>query len=110
MIAVPDFNAAAKWYLENGKLKDVLGLISGGQKNEYDFHKVIFDFVTLRKDLELIGFIDVSQYNYRETSHAHQDDYSQAYCPNKVVKYHYDHIEPFGKLMSLNIEGTKPNV
>jgi len=99
MVAVPDFNAAARWYLENGRLKDVLGLISGGQKNEYDFHKVIFDFATLQEDLESIGFTDVSLYDYRETSHSHQDDYSQAYLP------HMD--KENGTLMSLNITAIK---
>ena len=99
MIAVPDFNAAARWYLENGRLQDILGLISGGQKNEYDFHKVIFDFETLQQDLESIGFTDVALYDCHETSHSHQDDYSQAYLP------HMD--KDHGTLMSLNITATK---
>jgi predicted SAM-dependent methyltransferase len=99
MIAVPDFNAAARWYLKNGRLEDVLGLISGGQKNEYDFHKVIFDFETLRGNLESMGFTDISLYDCHETSHSHQDDYSQAYLP------HMD--KENGTLMSLNITAIK---
>src|SRR6185312_9343795 len=45
-LAVPDFAACAKIYYEEGLLDGltgVVGLICGGQRDEYDFHKMIFD-------------------------------------------------------------------
>jgi predicted SAM-dependent methyltransferase len=43
-LAVPDFSSVVKLY-ENEGLKDglsgLIGLVCGGQRNQYDFHKII---------------------------------------------------------------------
>ena len=98
-VAVPDFSKIATYYLENGKTSDLLGLVMGGQKDEFDFHKMIFDFRSLQDTLFLIGFADVQRWDWREVSHGAFDDYSQAYLP------HMD--KENGLLMSLNIEARK---
>lgn len=101
-VAVPDFAACAKIYYEEG-LKDgltgLIGLICGGQRNPYDFHKMVFDETFLSALLRAAGFHEVRRWDWRLTEHAHIDDYSQAYLP------HMDKEQ--GTLMSLNLEALK---
>lgn len=101
-LAVPDFAACAKLYHEQG-LKDgltgLVGLIVGGQRDQYDFHKMVFDRPLLTRELRAVGFGEVREWNWRETEHAAMDDYSQAYLP------HLD--KAGGTLMSLNLEAVK---
>lgn len=101
-LAVPDFGAAARLYL-GGTLprgiEDVRGLVTGGQRDEYDFHGMIFDAASLSDDLKGIGFSDVRPWDWRTTEHAHVDDYSQAYMP------HMD--KDTGTLVSLNLKAVK---
>lgn len=101
-LAVPDFAACAAIYYEQG-LKDglsgLVGLIVGGQRDEYDYHKMIFDEDYLRGDLLSLGFREVRRWEWRSTEHSDIDDYSQAYLPHL-------HKED-GRLMSLNIEAVK---
>jgi predicted SAM-dependent methyltransferase len=101
-ISVPDFAACAAIYYENGLadgLSGLVGLIIGGQRNEHDFHKMIFDEDFLRHDLFDIGFREVRRWDWRATEHAGIDDYSQAYIP------HMDKED--GRQMSLNLEAVK---
>ena len=98
-ISVPNFDAAVGWYQKNKKIEDIMGLLCGGQRNLYDYHKVVFDFEKLSKTLEDVGFKEVKHYDWRKTSHSHIDDYSQAYLP------HMDKED--GLLMSLNVEAKK---
>lgn len=101
-LAVPDFAACAKIYFEAGfkdGLTGLIGLICGGQKNEFDYHKSIFDEEHLTNLLYDAGFTRVGLWNWRETEHAHIDDYSQAYLPHMNKES--------GQLMSLNIQATK---
>jgi predicted SAM-dependent methyltransferase len=101
-IAVPDFAAVVSLYEQEG-LKDgmsgLVGLICGGQRNQYDFHKTIFDEPYLRFLLAKVGFSRVQRWDWRTTDHATIDDYSQSYIP------HLD--KENGRLMSLNLEATK---
>lgn len=101
-LAVPDFGACAKLYMEdklpNG-IESIRGLFCGGQKDEYDFHHVIFDEARLTADLRAIGFSAVRSWNWRETEHAWMDDYSQCYIPHMA--------KDTGTLVSLNLEGVK---
>jgi len=101
-LAVPDFCACAKIYYEEG-LKDglsgVIGLICGGQRNEYDYHKMIFDERFLTGELLAVGFREVRRWDWRLTEHADIDDYSQSYIPHMDKKH--------GTLMSLNLEAVK---
>lgn len=101
-IAVPDFAAVVALYEQEG-LKDglsgLVGLICGGQRNQYDFHKIIFDEAFLGFVLKKVGFRNIRRWDWRTTEHAHIDDFSQSYIP------HMD--KQNGRLMSLNLEGTK---
>ena len=101
-LSVPDFNACAKIYYERGLedgLSGLMGLICGGQRNEYDYHKMIFDEPILTTALYDIGFNSIRTWDWRNTDHAHIDDYSQSYIP---------HMEKeTGSQMSLNLEADK---
>ncbi len=101
-IAVPDFAAVVEMYEYEG-LKDgrsgLVGLICGGQRDEFDFHKIIFDEPFLTYLLTKAGFHDIHHWDWRNTEHAHIDDFSQAYLP------HMDKLN--GRLMSLNLEAVK---
>lgn len=97
-LAVPNFSAIASRYIQTGNLKEVMGLLYGGQDYDENYHYVTFDFNLLNNDLTSIGFRVVREYNHTKTEHASIDDFSQAYLP---------HLDPNGKLMSLNIEAVK---
>ncbi len=98
-IAVPDFGAVCQRYHETAELGELIGLVCGGQRNEYDYHKMVFDEKLLGARLRDAGFVSVSRYDWKNTEHAWMDDYSQAYLP------HMD--KENGRLMSLNIEAVK---
>lgn len=101
-LAVPDFAACAKIYYERGLedgLSGLIGMICGGQRDEYDFHKMIFDEPFLKTSLIAIGFSSVRHWDWQTTDHAEFDDYSQAYIP------HLD--KENGTHMSLNLEAIK---
>ena len=101
-LAVPDFAACARLYHEQGLrdgLTGLVGLIVGGQRDEYDFHKMVFDEPLLTRELKATGFGEVRRWDWRKTEHAGVDDYSQAYLP------HLD--KERGTLMSLNLEAVK---
>jgi hypothetical protein len=98
-LAVPDFEAVSTRYQRSRQLGELIGLVCGGQRNQYDFHKMVFDEKLLRERLLEVGFASVSRYDWRNTEHAWLDDYSQAYLP---------HMEKqTGQLMSLNLEAVK---
>ncbi len=98
-LAVPDFQAAARFYQRDGDIRHVLGLLMGGQTTRYDYHRVIFDETSLGGLLEDVGFRDIRRYDWRQTEHAWLDDFSQAYLP------HLD--KDAGVLVSLNVEAEK---
>ncbi len=100
-LAVPDFRACAELYVA-GKLgrglEDIMGLLMGGQRDQYDYHKILFDEESLTALLRAVGFAEVRRWDWRETEHAGMDDYSQAYLP------HMDKVN--GRLVSLNLEAV----
>lgn len=98
-LAVPDFGAAAQLYMSASLprgIEDIRGLICGGQRDQYDFHSMIFDEADLTRALNEAGFADVRHWDWRTTEHNWLDDYSQAYIP------HMD--KDNGTLVSLNLE------
>jgi len=101
-IAVPDFAAVVEMYEQEG-LRDgksgLVGLICGGQRDEFDFHKIIFDQPFLTYLLMKAGFREIHHWDWRNTEHARIDDFSQAFLP------HMD--KENGRLMSLNLEAVK---
>jgi len=98
-VAVPDFEAACRYYAEHGDIREVLGLVMGGQTSAHDYHKAIFDQTSLGELLEDVGFRSIRRYDWRATDHAWLDDFSQAYLP------HMD--KDGGTLVSLNVEAVK---
>ncbi len=101
-IAVPDFAAVVALYEQEGLqegMSGLVGLVCGGQRNHYDFHKIIFDESYLSFLLKKVGFKAVRSWDWRTTEHADIDDYSQSYIP------HMD--KQNGRLMSLNLEAVK---
>lgn len=95
-LAVPDFESLAELYVKNKNLSEIIGPIFGRQDYLYNIHYNVFDFKTLKSNLMLAGFEYVERYDWRNTEHAHIDDYSQSYVP------HMD--KQFGTLISLNVE------
>lgn len=100
-ISVPDFDAVVDHYRETGDLDSVMGLLYGGQTDSLDYHRVGFTFESLRLRLEKVGFTAVSRYDANEFLPKEFDDYSKAYLP---------HMDPTGRLMSLNVMATKAPV
>ena len=101
-LSVPDFAECARYYLEHGDIEEVTGLVIGGQKDEYDWHGVIFDYPSVARAMADAGLVDVERYDWREHAVGRQqlDDYSQAYLP------HMD--KENGTLMMLNVRGHRP--
>lgn len=100
-LSVPDFEAVIARYQEHANLEELLGLLVGGQKDDYDWHGMIFDFATIRSGMEHAGLTNVCRYDWRDSDVGTLaiDDFSQAYLP---------HMEKeTGRLMMLNVEGTK---
>lgn len=80
----PHFGACARLYAasEIDDLEMIRGLICGGQKDEYDYHKIIFDEQSLSTALRETGFRETRLWDWRETEHAAMDDFSQACIPH----------------------------
>ena len=97
-LAVPNFAAVSEVYQKTNALEPLLGLLFGRQDYLYNIHYHIWDETTLRVALRTAGFGEVRHWDWRETEHAHIDDFSQAYLP---------HMDKNGTLMSLNMEAVK---
>ncbi len=104
-LAVPDFRALAEVYFEHGKLDLILGPLYGRAEipgtELVIYHRTVYDFESLKELLEEAGFGEVRRYDWRQTIHRDVDDYSQAYIPHMEKER--------GKLISLNVECTKPS-
>ena len=98
-LAVPDFNAIVKQYLQNRKVEELIGLLYGGQDSHFNEHHIVFDEASLTRILQTVGFTNVREWDWHEVEHGMYDDYSQAYLPS------FDKEK--GRLMSLNLEAEK---
>ena len=100
-VAVPDFTQIVMMYNVDWPLTSFIGMIYGRMQSGDDiiYHKMVYDYTTLRNLLISVGFTDVHPYDWRDTEHSEFDDHSQAYLP------HMD--KDNGVLMSLNIECKK---
>lgn len=101
-LAVPDFQAMTKLYLEEMMpLERFLGPLYGKMTmgSETIYHKTVYDFRTLYNLLNKIGFKEPKYWNWADTEHSQFDDHSQAYLP------HMD--KENGALISLNIQANK---
>jgi predicted SAM-dependent methyltransferase len=106
-LSVPDLEAVFEYYQITKDLKELKSFIYGSQKHPYDFHKTGWDFNSLKKDLEYLGFKNVRRYDWRRTEHFYIDDYSMAYMPHISYKSRRPEDRISGKLMSLNVEAQK---
>lgn len=102
-LAVPDFEACAKLYVNSEyPLSNFLGPFFGKWKMTEDktiYHKTVYDYSDLKKVLDNNGFDNIKKWDWKDVEHGKYDDYSQAYLP------HMDKIN--GTLISLNIECKK---
>ncbi len=101
-VAVPDFEALVEVYRKTNDLGRVLGPLYGRMVvgDGLIYHKTVYDFHSLGDMLGAGGFVNIRRWDWRATSHADVDDFSQAYFP------HMDKAN--GLLISLNVEATKP--
>lgn len=81
-LAVPDFAAVVKRYSQTGDLKEVTGLLYGGQNHPKNVHTITFDEKTLSEALYTVGFASVKHWDWKRTEHAGYDDFSQARLPH----------------------------
>jgi len=81
-VAVPDFEELAQQYLA-GAAMPIQNYIMGGQGNEHDFHKAIFDFESLVDAFREAGLVGITRW--------YGDGKDSASLP-----------------ISLNLEGVKP--
>lgn len=97
-IAVPDFEKVVKIYLKNKNMAEIIGLLNGGQRNEYDIHFINYDFEIMNELLTSCGFKNVERYDPFEFL-GDKDDYSKCYLPPMDFEN--------GESMSLNIHCLK---
>ena len=99
-LSVPDFEAMCEIYMKDkNNLLKMYGLLYGGQKNDYDYHYITFDFDLMSNILEKIGFNNIMKYDPFDFLPDNFDDYSKSFIPHMDRKN--------GKMMSLNIIATK---
>ena len=101
-LSVPNFAVISKLYQAGFKLELFLGTLYGripDGKGAFNYHRTTYDEPSLRALLQKLGFCDISLWDWRETEHAHIDDFSQAYFP------HMD--KERGMLFNLNMQGRK---
>jgi predicted SAM-dependent methyltransferase len=104
-LAVPDFEALVEVYRRYRDLSLILGPLYGkvgirGAPQQVIYHKTVYDFSSLERVLENVGFRNVRRYDWRQTIHKDYDDCSQAYIPHMQKET--------GLLISLNVEADKP--
>lgn len=99
-ISVPDLDKIVKIYYENWTHFQTpgnspwIGLIYGGQIDQYDFHKTGYNFCWMKFLLEEIGFHDIEEYNH------------EPHFAGNIVDASLAH-EPFGEYLSLNVIARK---
>lgn len=101
-LAVPNFEVISSLYNQNKyDLDSFLGPLYGRMdlNGKYIFHKTTYDFKSIKRLLEDVGFKEIRYWNHFEVDHGKYDDHSQAYLP------HMD--KENGTLISLNVECKK---
>jgi predicted SAM-dependent methyltransferase len=99
-ISVPDLDAIMRVYEKNIAHFQVpghspwIGLIYGGQKDKYDYHKTGFNFCWLKHLLEQVSFQDVERY-------PNAPHFVPGVIDNSLG------TEPFGEFYSLNVKARK---
>ena len=96
-ISVPDIESSFAHYARHGDLAALYGALWGGQRDEYDYHKIGFNFQTLDAALTEAGFTATERYDTFKYLPDNFDDYSKAFLP---------HMDFSGQQMSLNVCST----
>lgn len=102
-ISVPDLDKIVKIYMKNwdhfrtGRNSPWIGLIYGGQKDEFDFHKTGFNPYWLKVLLSEAGFVQIEE--YPNSPHF----LGQSYFDGSML------TEPFGEFITLNMKCVKPH-
>lgn len=104
-VSVPDFPKLIEIYLASSEIGRVLGPLFGKWNNpangETLYHKTVWDFASLSRALEQVGFGKISTFNpvkYLASIDPEFDDYSLAFYP---------HMERTGIQVSLCIQAEK---
>lgn len=86
-LATPDFWRMAQMYTDSRiKLDQILGPLYGKMDIGINiYHKTVWDFPGLARQLTLCGFKDIHRYDHMTTDHAHYDDHSAAYLKNVLI-------------------------
>ncbi len=100
-LSVPDMAAVCEHYVYHRDFKFLQNLVYGDQKSPYQFHYHGWDFKSLEEELKGAGFTNTHLYDRDKTEHANVDDHSGAYS----IKF-----DRKSKLMSLNVEATRPEI
>tara|TARA_Y100000768_G_scaffold61033_1_gene41470 strand:- start:2734 stop:3291 length:558 start_codon:yes stop_codon:yes gene_type:complete len=86
-LAVPNFSSLVEVYNSTNNIDNVIGPIVGRweiNKAEKIYHKQIFDFKSLKNQLEHVGYRDVDYWEWKDfiSNYPDYDDHSQAYFPH----------------------------
>jgi len=68
-LGVPDFPTILRIYRETGDIREVFGLLMGGQTDLHNFHKSAFDEKFLRELLLQTGFCEVRRWEPAGVAH-----------------------------------------
>jgi predicted SAM-dependent methyltransferase len=99
-VSVPDIDRIVKIYSDNWVHFQTrgnspwIGLLYGGQLDEYDYHKTGFNFCWTSMLLEEAGFVEIEEY-------PHEPHFIPGVTDGSLAR------EPFGKFLSLNIKARK---
>jgi len=96
-LAVPDFAVIARAYVSGGGLRELQGLLLGGQDYQLNFHASVFDEPFLRELMQSVNITDVRRWDARTIDHHDFTDESTIMCP----------VGKENVLLSLNLEGRK---
>ncbi len=81
LVCVPDFEMISNRYQQTKNIKELNGGIYGAQDCKENFHYHCWDFNSLKKDLEKVGFVEINRYNWKESISKDLNDASSAYFP-----------------------------
>jgi len=103
-LAVPDFDSLLKVYEKTSDIEKILGPLFGKweiTKENYSYHKVVYNNKLLTSILEEAGYKNITQWAWRIVfrDNKEYDDHSQAYFP------HMD--KENGIHVSLNLQAQK---
>lgn len=101
-LSVVDFETVTRLYRAGLNLEWFLGTLYGKMsdgKGGYIYERTTYDETSITTVLTRAGFDNVVRWDWRQTEHADNDDFSQAYFPHMEKER--------GVLMNLNIQARR---